>query len=656
MRYRLALNGLIGVVGLLLLTTAVRADDWLPIDPAELASKSEPKAPAAPAIFLYRQVDRNDEENFETVYLRIKILTDEGRKYANVEIPYNRNYEGVGFIRARTIRPDGSIAEFNGQFFDKPIVQGNGRKLMAKTFTMSDVQVGAIVEYRYRHTLRSGYVSDSHWILSDELYTKHAKFSLVPSGYFYLRYAWPVGLPEGASPPKKDGGRVRLEVRDVPAFVAEDYMPPENELKYRVDFIYQSHDNNEDEPDPYWKKFGKLAFRSVDAFIDEKKTMTQAVSEIVDANDSSEVKLKKIYKRTQQIRNLSFERYKSEEERKRDTPKEIKNVADMWKRGYGDAMQVTWLFLGLTRAAGFEADPVVVSTRDQTFFNKNVMNGNDLNSNVVLVKLNGQDLYLDPGVPFAPFGMLPWSATGVKGLKLDKNGGSWVEVPMPKASDSKVIRNANLKLTTTGALEGKVTVTYTGLAALRRRLDERNEDDVDRKQYLEDDLNNAIPVGIDVKVINTPAWEGSDDALVVEYELTVAGWASGAGRQWLLPVGLFAQREKNMFKHAMRVHPLYFSYPTETEDDISIALPTGFRVNNLPAPFTSGGKNLSYSTSVEEKDGVLLIRRRLSSSLLYLPQKAYSQVRDFYQQLKTRDEQQVVVGMAQPQTNKTNLK
>jgi hypothetical protein len=38
----------------------IAGDEWLPIDPADLKMTSEPKAPGAPAIYLYRQVDRKD--------------------------------------------------------------------------------------------------------------------------------------------------------------------------------------------------------------------------------------------------------------------------------------------------------------------------------------------------------------------------------------------------------------------------------------------------------------------------------------------------------------------------------------------------------------------------------------------------------------------
>jgi hypothetical protein len=54
------------------------------------------------------------------------------------------------------------------------------------------------------------------------------------------------------------------------------------------------------------------------------------------------------------------------------------------------------------------------------------MQSEKLNANVVLVKLNGKDLYFDPGAAFTPFGLLTWSETGTPGLRLDKDGGSWI--------------------------------------------------------------------------------------------------------------------------------------------------------------------------------------------------------------------------------------
>ncbi len=119
---------------------------------------------------------------------------------------------------------------------------------------------------------------------------------------------------------------------------------------------------------------------------------------------------------------------------------------------------MTWLFLGLARAGGFDASPVRIATRDDHFFKPNIMRTRDLNTNVVLVKLNGKDMYFDPGSAFAPFGLLPWAEAGTVGLKLDKDGGTWVTTALPESSASQIVRKADLNLTSDGSLEGKLTV------------------------------------------------------------------------------------------------------------------------------------------------------------------------------------------------------
>lgn len=121
---------------------------------------SEPKAPSAPAIYLYRQVDRDDNGPNVAEYVRIKILTEEGRKYANVELTYDKHSESIRDIHARTIGPDGTIVDFAGAIYEKPILKGKGVKLLAKSFSLPAAQVGSIIEYRYRHYLAAGWVFD----------------------------------------------------------------------------------------------------------------------------------------------------------------------------------------------------------------------------------------------------------------------------------------------------------------------------------------------------------------------------------------------------------------------------------------------------------------------------------------------------------------
>lgn len=62
-------------------SVTVRASEgFQPISPEELKMTSEALAPGAPAIILYRQVDRDDngQTSHEDDYMRIKILRKKG--------------------------------------------------------------------------------------------------------------------------------------------------------------------------------------------------------------------------------------------------------------------------------------------------------------------------------------------------------------------------------------------------------------------------------------------------------------------------------------------------------------------------------------------------------------------------------------------------
>jgi hypothetical protein len=425
--------------------------NFQPVSPDELKMTSEPKAPGAPAIILYRQVDREDrgQTAHEDVYFRIKILTEEGRKYADIEIPFWKNQGTVINIHARTIEPDGSIVNFSGKAFDKSIVKSRGVKYMAKTFTLPDVQVGSVLEYYYTNDLSEHYIFDSHWILSNELFTRNAKFSIKPYTSDYsswnVRWTWNRLPPGTAQPAEAPNHVINLEASDIPAFQTEDYMPPENELKARVDFIY-SEDRFEKGPDTYWKKLGKKRNEQLESFIGKRKTMDQAVAEIVSTGDSPEVKLQKIYARVQQIRNTSYEVEKTEQEQKRAKEKDLNNVELIWRKQYANGGELTWLFLALARSAGFEASGMWVPDRQNYFFFSQTMDGRRLDANVVVVKLNGKDVFFDPGAAFTPFGMLPWVETGVNGLKLDKEGGTWLQTSLPASRESGISAKRNSSL------------------------------------------------------------------------------------------------------------------------------------------------------------------------------------------------------------------
>jgi hypothetical protein len=66
------------------------AENWPPIAPEDLKMTSVAEQPGAPAVILLRQETDDDTKNQEAYYERIKILTQAGLRYADIELPYDR--------------------------------------------------------------------------------------------------------------------------------------------------------------------------------------------------------------------------------------------------------------------------------------------------------------------------------------------------------------------------------------------------------------------------------------------------------------------------------------------------------------------------------------------------------------------------------------
>jgi hypothetical protein len=629
---------------LLAVPAAALALDWQPVSAEDLQMTREPRAPTAGAIYLYRQVDRDDANSQELVYVRVKILNEEGRKRGNVEIPYIKDQENIRDLRARPIHRDGTIIDFDGAVYEKPLLKASNVAVMSKSFALPDVEIGSIIEYRYRRMMPYGWVFDSKWLVSDDLFTKHAVFSLKPSPDFSLRWSAPNGLPSDSRGPTREGGVLRLETHDVPAFVTEEFMPPEDAMKYRVEFIYEGDGTSQTEPDAYWNAFGKSLRARLAHFVKDERALAQEAERVVAPADSTEEKVRKLYARVQRIRNLTFERQRSPEEIKRDGLRENHDAADVLDHGYAVADDIVWTLYGLLRAAKLDASIVFVAPRDEYLFDRRLMNARQLARCVVLVNLDDSAVFLDPGTPFMPFALLPWSETAITGLRLTERGETWINTSLPSPAESRVARKATVKLTSSGSLEGVLTVTCTGLEAAWRRVVARDEDETARRRFLEQEVEAAVPAGLDVKLTNAPDWASAEAPLVAQFDVSIPGWVTTAGNRALLPTGIFGGVERHVFEHSARVHPIYFRYLYQHTDEIAIELPAGWQISSVPPERASNVKIASYSASAQAVGGTLNIRRELVLNTIFVAPRFYDTIHGFYQAVRAGDEDQVVVG------------
>ncbi|MGH9684113.1 MAG: DUF3857 domain-containing protein [Candidatus Acidiferrales bacterium] len=653
--------GAICVCFWLSLGPALKAGDtWLPIPPEDLAMKDNPASPGANAMILYRENTVNEKLTdidgpFVDEYIRIKIFTQQGTSEGDVQIPFFKGLSNINDIRARTIHPDGSIMNFDGKVFEKVVVRRSGVKFLAKTFTLPDVQPGSIIEYRYRLQHRPRYIFNERWDISGELFTREAKFAIIPYHsdfeefplYFRL-----FGLPAGEKPARQADGSYTMTVRNIAGVQDEPLMPPRELLETRVEFFHRDMNAPENETmEHFWARTDKKWNEDLDRFINKKSVLQKEVSQITSANDSPDVKLRKIYARVQKIRNLSVEPEKTEQEQKEDNIKKNSNVEDVLSRGYATGHQANYAFVGLARAAGFDAAEVYVAPRNTNMFFAQMQDADQLSADIVWVKAGNREYYLDPASQSYPFGLLPWYESETKGLRVGKQA-DFVDIPKAVSSDATTLRQVDLVIDSDGNATGKIQVEFTGQRAATRREADRNEDQTGRKKEFEDLIRGWLSSGATIELVDVKNWDDNAAPLVIDATVKIPGFGMPTGHRMLMPATIFEAYQVASFETAKRSNPVYFSFPYEETDDVKLHVPAGFKIETIPASKkVSPGAAVSYDLSAAQEQAAIEVKRHLAVNGCLYSTQSYGAFRAFFDLVKSDDESQIVLQNAETAKN-----
>jgi hypothetical protein len=631
-------------------------EDWLPVTPQDLQVKEVPGNPGASAIQLYFADYIDDDEQTEFFYYRIKILNDKGKQYADVQIEIPPD-GSVDNIKARTIHPDGRIVDFNGKPFQKTLIKGRGIKFLADTFTLPDVTPGSIIEYKYKITW-PGILTDNYWPVQHYLYT--VKESLRMKTYAGRIEGFDNGyqvslIAVHMSPdlkPRRKGNTFEMEAQNMPALDDEGYMPPEDDYRPEVHFFYL--DPLMSNPDKFWQEAGKQWYEDAEHFIGSRKEIADAAALAIGPETDPEKKLRALYARAQKIRNFSYEHDRSQAEQKKEKIKDNQNAGDVLTRDYGSRNEITRLFVALARAAGFEASILRVSDRKVHVFNRGVLSRRQLEAEIAVVKLKGQDVYLDPGTRFCPYGLQPWPHTSTPALKLDKKGGNFLMTPSAGYTSAVIRRNVVASLDAAGSLQGEITVEFTDQEALQRRLDAIDTDEAGRKHDMEGEVRDWLPSGANLKLTGIEGWESADAPLVAHFTLDFPNYASAAGKRLLVPAYLFQAKQGDAFKHAERKYPVYFPYAFSEFDDVTLNLPSGYTPESVPPSQDASLETIPQKQEAPAKialyqsmgqlDGTRLVTQRaLLFNGVYIPLELYPNSRTFFNKVQAGDEQQAVL-------------
>jgi hypothetical protein len=641
------------------ISSAAFATDWQTPTPQELSMDTDPALPGAAAEYLYREELSDNKKFLHFYYYRIKVFTDAGKKYGDVEIPYEKgDYEfSLGKIAGRTIHKDGTVIPFTGKPLDKFIEKSSGLKYWAKVVSLPDVQVGSILEYTYQYE-DSGLQTPT-WYLQSDLYLRKGFFRYVP-------YQGPAILGTGQTatnlmvfpilPPgctlREVSSRTEvkhhtvpdayeLDVQNIPPLPDEEYLPPIHSLSYRVDFRYAAYANAAD----FWKNEGKSWADRVNKFISPNASLNAMVNQLTAPGDTQEVKLKKIYEGIMAFENTDFTRERSQKEDKSEGFKEVRGVQDYIPRRRASSDQLTLLFVALARAAGLKAYVMFVTNRDSDMFKLNLLSWRQLDDYIAIVNVDGKEHFFDPGERYCPYGQLHWKHTYASGVRQTETGTEVATAPGNVYTDSKTVRLAALKMNEQGAVSGTIQVAFTGAPALAWRQRALQTDRAQVEKDLEDELRAQLPDGLTITFSQLMNLESPSQVLVAKF--SVDGMlGTVTAKRIFVPVEIFRVGAKPKFSLAKRELPVYFNYAYQDYDQVTLIYPPSLTIEAAPKVEKMAMQNMvALQEGVEEKKGMVVLTRNFGLASQIFKVEEYDDLRSFFGQVMRKDKEQMVMKM-----------
>ncbi len=303
----------------------------------------------------------------------------------------------------------------------------------------------------------------------------------------------------------------------------------------------------------------------------------------------------------------------------------------------GTTADINLMLVSMLQKAGFQADPVVLSTRNHGFIREQFPASSQFNSVICAVQLDDNALLLDATDRSLPITMLPEQCLNGKGFVISESNSKWIEIS--SSVKSKTVVEASLGFEHEGALKGQVKVTKDGYDGQRMRLDYHKNGE---ESYLKSSMDRNGWIVLESKFENI---KNLNEPVSEVYEMTIANDNNEmADILYVNPIVGNAIRE-NPFKAETRVYPVDFGSAFEKTNMLKMKIPDGYEVEELPKPVAialpnSGGR---YIYSINVMNGVLTLTSIMTINKGIFSQPEYPNLREFYNQIVAKQAELIVL-------------
>jgi hypothetical protein len=573
---------------------------------------------------------------------KIKILNKSAFSKANVTLPYfaKNQMEKIETIEAQILTPtkDGKVTITkvpSSQIFEVDVTE-NWRE---KRFTFPNVEVGSILEYRYRLSSTNNAVLDP-WLFQSDIPTLHSELTanILSSSVRYRILLFGSRLTT-QYPPGKDLQLMNWSLDNLEALSAEPYANNPRDYAEKIQFQltgYLRHTSSGlivENIETNWDKLAKDLLKDSDFYIYLHRggKVKDIIKQITTPREPDLVKVQKIYDYVRTHYQWNGKHWFFPHQR----------FGDFLDSKQGNSAEINLFLTLLLQEADLLADPVLLSTRSHGKIQQTYAQLSQFNHLLAHVTIDGQSLLLNATDRLRPYTLLDKEDLNNTGFLLDTKESRWIKITPFTHSKETLVASMDLKDIQKPVCG--IRATYEGYEALDTQkiyISLGEQKFVEQQQSL---LGQTL-----VKFI-------PEQSATVElginhsYTLELEDLKDQNGIIYFRPV-VWHHFHENPFKDTKRRYPIELEYPGVFEYTLTLPIPAGYRLQEIPKPLDiSLPNNLAtfrYQATADNSVVHLSTRVEFKSTTIHLAY--YRKLQDFYNQIIGKYQEMIVLSKVSP--------
>jgi len=603
------------------------------------AAPTQDKYPQAGALILFcnEKIEVTPQNNqVSTLHYIIKILNERGKEdFSESHIDYDSTYETVELEYARTIKPDGTVAEVGtrhirdvSKYLNFPLYSN------ARVYIISfpEITEGSSIEYKIK-IHRNQLINKKDFIVSYPLQAQEpiiaADLSIIlpRQRNLYIKILNDKYNDFGANlKPEIQSQQDRLiyswQFKNIPQIIPESNMPQSVEINPTM---LVSTFSSWQEIYNWWWKLSQDKIKA-EASIKDK------VRELISNQSSEEAKIKAIYNFcAQKIRYVAVEYGQA--------GYEPHSAQDIFKNKYGDCKDQAILLVTMLKEAGFLAWPVLIPTKECYNLNENFPSVL-FDHCIAAVSVKDKIIFVDPTAETCSFGDLPADDQG-RGVLIFKDDGYKIQnTPLFPADHNLIKQCLKIKVNRDETITAAKSIFSYGMYDQGQRFWMLYTPPELIQESLKEKIQ-SVSIGATLDSYNIKNLEDLNTPVILDYAFRGLEYFTIAGKTRIMPQ--LVSLDTSMVAKDKRKYPIEFPILDSKETIFEIEIPGNFIIKYMPPSIIEDSPWLKFMVEYNQKNNKIYFIEKIELKKNIISQEDYPNFKILFEGLAKKIKQRIIL-------------